>query len=118
MKALSIQQPWAWLIVNGYKDIENREWSTNERGPFHVHTGQKFDREGYNWIRRAFPEIPMPKPEEFQMGGIVGQMTITGCVTSSSSKWFFGRYGFTLADAVPCEFRKYKGQLKFFEVKD
>ena len=22
--ALSIQQPWAWLIVEGHKDIENR----------------------------------------------------------------------------------------------
>lgn len=25
MKCLSIQQPWAWLIVNGFKDIENRD---------------------------------------------------------------------------------------------
>ncbi len=26
MKALSIKQPWAWLICAGYKDIENRSW--------------------------------------------------------------------------------------------
>ena len=25
MRALSIRQPWAWLIVNGYKDIEKPE---------------------------------------------------------------------------------------------
>ena len=25
-KALSIRQPWAWLIVNGIKDVENRSW--------------------------------------------------------------------------------------------
>ena len=30
--ALSIRQPWAWLIVNGYKDIENRDWKTHYRG--------------------------------------------------------------------------------------
>jgi len=24
MYALSIRQPWAWLIVHGWKDIENR----------------------------------------------------------------------------------------------
>ena len=30
--ALSIQQPWAWFIVNGYKDVENRTWSTKFRG--------------------------------------------------------------------------------------
>jgi len=33
MKALSIRQPWAWLIVDGYKDIENSTWHTNYRGP-------------------------------------------------------------------------------------
>lgn len=37
MKALSILQPWAWLIVNGNKDIENRNWHTRFRGRFLVH---------------------------------------------------------------------------------
>jgi len=32
MKALSILQPWAWLVVNGHKDIENRTWGTGFRG--------------------------------------------------------------------------------------
>ena len=41
MKALSIRQPWAWLIVNGYKDIENRTWSTDFRGRVYVHAGRK-----------------------------------------------------------------------------
>lgn len=117
MLALSIQQPWAWLIVNGHKDIENRTWFTRTRGMIHVHTGQKFDKEGYEWIKREFPEIAMPAASEFERGGIVGRVRITGCVTASPSKWFFGRFGFTLADAAPCEFRQYKGELKFFEVK-
>ena len=34
---LSIRQPWAWLIVNGYKDIENRTWSTRFRGKVLIH---------------------------------------------------------------------------------
>jgi hypothetical protein len=33
MKALSIMQPWAWLIVNGHKAIENRNWRCHYRGP-------------------------------------------------------------------------------------
>ncbi len=24
LRALSLRQPWAWLVINGYKDIENR----------------------------------------------------------------------------------------------
>lgn len=37
MKALSIRQPWAWLILHGGKDIENRSWNTNFRGRFLIH---------------------------------------------------------------------------------
>jgi hypothetical protein len=32
-KAISIRQPWAWLIVNSFKDVENRSWKTKYRGP-------------------------------------------------------------------------------------
>jgi hypothetical protein len=32
-KAMSIRQPWAWLIVNGYKDVENRIWAANLSSP-------------------------------------------------------------------------------------
>lgn len=39
---LSVQQPWAWLIVAGYKTIENRTWRTNYRGRIAIHAGAKF----------------------------------------------------------------------------
>lgn len=29
MKAIGIRQPWAWLIFNAGKDIENRKWRVN-----------------------------------------------------------------------------------------
>jgi ASCH domain len=32
--ALSVRQPWAWAIVSGYKDVENRSWPTNYRGTY------------------------------------------------------------------------------------
>jgi hypothetical protein len=37
MKALSIRQPWAWLVVNGWKNIENRERRFSHRGPLLIH---------------------------------------------------------------------------------
>ncbi len=43
MKAFSIRQPWAWLIVNGITSVENRTWSANCRGRFYVQASQKFD---------------------------------------------------------------------------
>ena len=36
MKALSVKQPWACLIVEGIKPIEIRSWATDHRGPLLV----------------------------------------------------------------------------------
>jgi hypothetical protein len=114
MKALSIIQPWAWLIVNGYKDVENRDWPTRVRGRVWIHAGKKFDDEGYAFVAKNFPHIPLPSKASFRRGGVVGQATITDCVSGSASPWFFGDFGFVLADAKPVEFIPCAGALGFF----
>lgn len=48
MKTISIKQPWASLIVEGVKDIENRTWRTKFRGRVLVHAGAKPEKEPYN----------------------------------------------------------------------
>lgn len=116
MKALSIQQPWAWLIVNGHKDIENRDWPTKMRGRVYVHAGKKIDKDGLEYIRTNHPNISLP--HVFETGGIVGSVNITGCVTESTDEWFFGEYGFVLSEPQVLSFRPYKGMLGFFEVTE
>ena len=37
MKALTLRPQWAWFVVNGHKDIENRSWPTRLRGRIWVH---------------------------------------------------------------------------------
>ncbi|MEN6536488.1 MAG: ASCH domain-containing protein [Bryobacteraceae bacterium] len=125
MKALSIQQPWAWLIVNGYKDIENRTWDTKHRGEFAVHAGNQFNQDGYDWVRETFPMIEMPKPKDFERGGVVGVASITGTIHESCQThgdwcgpWFSGPYGFQLRKARPVRFVSWRGQLGFFDVPD
>src|SRR5690606_36026391 len=44
---LSIRQPWAWLICNGGKDIENRNWRTLYRGHVFIHAGKGMTRDEY-----------------------------------------------------------------------
>ena len=112
MKALSIMQPWAWLIVAGHKDIENRTWPTSYRGPVLIHAGKRMDPEyadGHDW---DWPDIE--RPCDFDMGGIVGEAEIVGCVTSSSSRWFQGTYGFVIRNARPLPFQPCRGMLGFF----
>jgi len=40
MKAISIIQPWATLIVHGHKRIETRSWKTNHLGPLLIHASK------------------------------------------------------------------------------
>lgn len=110
--ALSIQQPWAWLIVNGHKSIENRTWDTGMRGRVGIHTGKKLDRDGLDWVRRTFPHIALPT--SFDLGGIVGRAELTGVVTASNDPWFFGPFGFQFANAQPLPFMPCRGALGFF----
>jgi len=39
--ALSVRQPWAWLIVNGWKNIENREWASATSDPCYLSVPQQ-----------------------------------------------------------------------------
>lgn len=117
MKALSTLQPWAWLIVHGYKDIENRRWRSAFRGRFLVHAGQRWgreQREDLAFVRARFPQIVMP--DRYDLGGIVGAATMTDCVRDHPSPWYRGDWGFVLEQGVPCEFVPYRGQLNFFDI--
>lgn len=126
--ALSIQQPWAWLIVNGFKDIENRDWRTTFRGPVLIHTGLKIDAEanfdvvnGYHPVTGHQSLIGNRYPpalfEKADLGGIVGVAEVVDCVTRHDSEWFVGSYGFVIRNARPLPFMPLKGQLGFFKAE-
>lgn len=114
MKALSIRQPWASLIVDGFKDIENRSWPTKFRGKILVHASKKFDMEAA--ITLGLP-CYMIDDMKLWVGGIIGEVEITDCVIGSNSDWFEGPYGFVLKNAKRREFKPYKGKLGLFEVE-
>ena len=126
MKALSIRQPWAWCIIHAAKDIENRNWSTSYRGPVLIHAAKGMTRDEYqdclDTLRRDVRPFPayltLPTFEALERGGIIGKARIVDCVSQHSSPWFFGRYGFVLADAEPLPFRPSRGKLGFFDPDD
>ena len=127
MKALSIRQPWAWLIVNGLKDIENRSRRTHFRGRILVHASKTMTRGDYEACAlfcSSLPEGALPAGVEFptfeslqaELGGIVGEVEIVDCVEDHASPWFCGWFGYVLRDARKLPFRPCKGALNFFEV--
>lgn len=116
--ALSIRQPWAWLIVNGYKPVENRNWPTSYRGPVLIHASKTRDLEGYGQALEICEllAITLPPLDDLPMGGFVGEATLHDCVTESDSPWFVGEHGFLLRDARPLTFVPFRGRLGFFNV--
>ena len=118
-KALSIRQPWAWLIVNGIKDVENRNWRTHYRGPVLVHAGKKIEMYAYDYVAETISDtIKIPPPDQLECGGIVGVTTIVDCIESfSDSPWHvLGANGFILRESKPLPFMPCKGNLSFFKV--
>ena len=126
MKAISIRQPWAWLILNAGKDIENRDWPTSYRGPILIHASKGMTRDEYDdavdtaraarRVLGAIPGLTMPSFANMERGGIVDQVELVDCVQDSTSPWFFGKYGFVLRNPKRLPFVPLKGQLGFFEV--
>ena len=58
MKALTIKQPWASLIIEGYKKYEFRSWKTNYRGKVLIHAGasvDKKDMERFSHLNLKYP---------------------------------------------------------------
>ena len=41
MKAITLWQPYASLVICGYKKFETRSWSTNYRGELAIHAAQR-----------------------------------------------------------------------------
>lgn len=126
MPALSIRQPWAWLILHAGKDIENRDWSTRFRGRILIHASKSMTNYEYDvaadtaiMVGRSRPYPPglrLPPRKDLDRGGIVGAVDIVDCVRTSDSPWFIGECGFVLANAAPCPFVPYKGRLGIFSV--
>ena len=109
METISVQQPWAWLIVNARshahgKDIENRRvWNYKHVGRVRIHAGKTIDTDPDRFPRqrRLIQELGIDIPwDDLPTGCIVGEATITGIVTESDSPWFEGQTGIELADPV------------------
>lgn len=119
MIALSIRQPWAWMILHAGKDIENRDWPTAFVGRCLLHAGLTMTRAEYaagRDVLRAIhgPKFDLPPADELRRGGIVGSVVIRDCVLNSNSPWFAGPFGFQLVEPWPCPFTPLKGRLQFF----
>lgn len=82
--ALSLIQPWAWVVCHGPKDIENRVWWTEIRGPLWIAASAQVTRRYYDQAREIIeclaPGLKVPPLDELDYGCIVGRAKITDCI--------------------------------------
>jgi len=131
MKALTVKQPWAYLICYGIKDVENRSWKTNYRGRVLIHTSAKSNNYPLNMI---FTQAQLNKMLEYNTenywcghkefgakyhdSAIIGSVEIVDCVQNHQSEWAEkGLWHWVLKN--PILFKKpiknVKGRLSFWE---
>jgi hypothetical protein len=113
LSALTLRQPWAWAVIHGGKNIENRSWTTSLRGTFAIHAGRGFD--GFEDLEEI--GVRPPRREDLVHGAIIGLVDLVDVVERHRSPWFSGPYGFVLArpralaEPIPCA-----GALSFWRV--
>lgn len=119
--ALSVRQPWAWAIIHGGKDVENRDWRRPNpgltfRGDVCIHASAGMTQSEYRTAADFMARIAVdcPPPADLLRGGIIGVVDIVDIDKHIDSPWFFGRLGLVLRAARSVEFIPCAGALGFF----
>ena len=99
MKAITIKQPWASLIVHGFKNIENRTWACPEKYIGHrvlIHaSGKPVEMRNPNSVftKAQWDSLPVEFQrkiicaEDIVNSAIIGSVEIIGCSINHPSEW-------------------------------
>lgn len=124
MKTITIKQPWATLIAEGYKEYEFRTWKSSYRGDILIHAGKGIDKEAM----KRFEYLNLKYP----LGCIIAKAKMTDCIVvdeklrrelkEKDEKVYRGvqdrnwnGYGFKMADVEKIEPIYINGKLSLWE---
>lgn len=92
MKAITIWQPWASLLVSGQKKYETRSWATSYRGPIAIHAAMRSvrksidalaaDTDGPGWATLERLDGLFMRPgalDQLATGAVIGKAILTRC---------------------------------------
>lgn len=97
MKALTVIQPWASLILLGAKRFETRSWKTAHRGPLLIHASAQLPPVAQAlcyeepWksalaplLKPYSPSAPNGDPWDLPLGALLGIVEVVDCVATES----------------------------------
>ena len=122
IKCVSVREPFAWAIIHGGKDVENRTWPTNHRGLLAIHASMQlhpYQAEGDIRFDAWTTKTKFDKKEN--LGKIVGLVTIIDCVPYDicESEWreeWPGAFCWILEKPMPIDPIPWTGRLGLFDV--
>lgn len=124
MKTISVRQPWAWAIIHGGKDVENRNKApigTHQLigHRIGVHAAKGMTQQEYEHAREYMLKLGVdcPRPNELLRGGLIGSVRLTDVVSERPSRWFFGPRGLVIDQPEACQPIAGPGQLGWFGFK-
>jgi hypothetical protein len=135
MKAISLLQPWATLVVMGVKKIETRSWSTPYRGRILIHAS--LGKAGSIFTDHPTFTKYIPDFKKLPLGAIIGEATLTAILRvedfalpdtemnrmtleeKAFGDYSPGRYGWLLEDAMAYDTPIVaRGHLRMWEFAD
>jgi len=96
IKVITLWQPWASLVANGYKQLETRSWKTDYIGPILIHSAKRWkvdQQKFYEEHAKEFIGNNVPLGEILAIGDLVGCMPtdmVSGIITDR--ELLFGDY--------------------------
>ena len=125
MRALSLTQPWAWLVVHGGKVIENRTWHTRLRGRFLVHAAKRMTRDDWMTAYYLAKDVgglalanSIPGHDALERGGIIGSVELVDELDPTPepvAAWHMaGQFGFVLRHVEPLPFYRCDGSQRWW----
>ena len=107
---MTVREPYAWAIMVGAKDVENRSRRSNYLGRLYIHTSLTEDVDAVEAIvERVAADLGVSasaarakyrRHRERGLGKIIGRVEMFGCAVSHKSEWFDGKYGYLLHNPV------------------
>ena len=125
IRAITIWQPWASLIIGGFKHFETRSWTTSYRGWLAIHAAKRWEPEQKRFIehnefvQQALSAIGYHQPNDLPRGAIIGKAYLSRVITTdgqdilslgqhelSLGDWSPGRFAWCLNSRYPIRFNE------------
>lgn len=124
IKALSFYQPYAWLIANGFIEVDDRTWKTNYRGLLAIHASKKLDLKHYEYVKNEL-NIKIPDVNNLEYGGIIAVCKLESVINTANTTIDKSKithhgilpYGLVLKNPIKTPFISLRGQPGLFDIQ-